>query len=65
MVDHHVLADLGGFSDDRPHAVVYEEPAADAGTWVDFDPGQEPGRLRDYPWHQRDIPLPQFMCDAV
>ena len=38
VVEHHVVADLGGLADDDAHAVVDEEPVPDDGTGMDLDP---------------------------
>ena len=46
VVDHHVVADLGGLPDDHAHAVVDEEPAAEGRARMDLDPGEESGELR-------------------
>src|SRR3954469_23811615 len=39
VVEHHVVADLGGLADDDAHAVVDEEPPADGRAGVDLDAG--------------------------
>src|SRR3954453_4953200 len=43
VVQHDVVADLGGLTDDHAHAVVHEEPATDAGTGVYLDPRHRTG----------------------
>lgn len=40
LVEQHVIADHGGFSDHDPHAVIDEEPPAYRRPGVDLDPGQ-------------------------
>jgi hypothetical protein len=65
VVDHHVVADLGGLADDHTHAVVDEQPPADTGTRMDFDAGDQARRLRHHPGQQRNIPAPQFMRETV
>ena len=37
MVERAVIADLGGFPDHHPHAVIDEKAPPDAGTGMDFD----------------------------
>ena len=49
VVDHDVVADLGGLADDHAHAVVDEEPPADGRAGMDLDAGEEPGQLGDQP----------------
>ena len=47
VVQRHVVADLGGFADHDPRAMVDEEPFADHGPWVDLDSRQEAPDVRD------------------
>ena len=49
VVDHHVVADLGGFADHHAHAVVDEEPAPDGRAGMDLDAGEEARELRQHP----------------
>lgn len=37
VVDQHVIANHGGFSDDHPNSVINYQPAANIGTGVDFN----------------------------
>ena len=46
MVEHHVVADLGGLADHDAHAVVDEEASADRRAGMDLDAGQPARDLR-------------------
>lgn len=65
VVDHHVIADLGGLSYDRPHPVIDEEPAADRSPGVDLYAGQEPGRLRHDARQHGNVSPPQLVREAI
>jgi hypothetical protein len=49
VVEHHVVADLGGLADHHTHAVIDEEPPADPRARVDLDPGEGSGELAQNP----------------
>jgi hypothetical protein len=65
VVHRHVGTDTRGLPDHHTGAVVDEQPAADPGTGVDLDPGEQPHHLRHHPRKQR-YPAPmQAMRDPV
>src|SRR5436189_5160306 len=45
LVDRAAVADLGGFADDDPHAVIDEHAAADLRTRMNLDAGQPASQL--------------------
>lgn len=49
VIQHDVVPDLRGFTDDHAHAVVDEETPTDRRTGMDLDSGEEPGELRKDP----------------
>ena len=65
LVHEHVIGDLGGLSYDHARAVVDEEPAADDGTWVDLDRGQEASCMRDETCQEAKPVVPQEMRHPV
>src|SRR5947208_2812870 len=56
-----VVADLGGLADYDTHAVIDEQPAADAGAGMDLDAGQHPPDMRDEAAQEVEAALPQPM----
>ena len=56
-----VVADLGGLADHDTHAVIDEQPAADAGAGMDLDAGQHPPDMRDEAAQEVEAALPQPM----
>src|SRR5699024_10856513 len=56
VVEHAVVADLGGLADHHAHAVVDEEPATDTGAGVDLDPSEESRELTEYARHDPSRP---------
>ena len=48
VIERHVVADFRRFADDHTHAVVHEEPLADARRGMDFDTRQEAAGMRNH-----------------
>ena len=65
LVEHDVVADLGGLADDDAHAVIDEQPFADPSGWVDLDAGQRPVQVRDDACEQVLAPLVEAVGDPV
>jgi hypothetical protein len=66
VIDHHVLADFRGLTDDHAHPVVDEKAAADGCTRVDLDTGHEPAQLREQPGRKTEAGiLPQPVRQPV
>src|SRR5690606_25102466 len=65
VVEHDVVAELGGLADDDAHAVIDEETPADGRPRVDLDARDEPGPLRDGAPQEVPAPPPQAIGDAV
>ncbi len=59
VVEQDVIADLGCLADDRAHAVVDDQTAANACAGVDFDAGEEAAELRHHTPKEVELPLPQ------
>src|SRR6185295_14177039 len=59
LEDADVLADLGGFADHDPHAVVDEEAGPQDRGGVDLDAGEEPAYVGDEPGQERPAAAPQ------
>ena len=47
LIDGAVIADLGGFANHHAHAVIDDEPAANARAGVNFNAGEEACPMRD------------------
>ena len=47
LVQHHVIADLGGLADHDTHAVIDDESSPDRGTGVNLDTGHGAAQLAD------------------
>ena len=65
LEDVAVVADHSGLADHDAHAVVDEKAVADRGAGVDLDAGQKAPEVRDEPWDERDVGLPQRVSRAM
>ncbi len=67
VVHEDVVAHDGGLANHHTHAVIDEEPAADAGARMDLDPRRETRPLADEPskWLQCGGATPQLMRHPV
>jgi hypothetical protein len=64
LIDGHLVTDLGGLADHH-EAVIDEEIAADTGTGVDVDGGEEAAEMIDQSRGEEKVPAEQQMGDAV
>ena len=65
VIERHVVADDGGLSDHHAHAVVDEEPAADADSGMDLDPGDHPADMGDEAAEKPEAASPEPVCHVV
>ena len=66
VVEHHVVANLGGLTNHDTHAVIDEEAAANRGARVNLHAGQKTGELRERTRQRlRLFLLPELMREAV
>ncbi len=65
LVQHHVVADLGGFADHDTHAVIDDESSPDRGTGVDLDAGHGAAQLADESRAEWMTPRPQAVSQTV
>ena len=65
VVEHDVIADLGGLTDDHTHAMVDKESTANGGARVDLNAGEPAGRLANDACDTPVPALPQCVGYAV
>lgn len=65
LVEHHMVADNGGLTDDDAGAVVYGEMGADLRGGVYVDAGVGVCQFGDDAWQHGDAQLVQRVCGAV
>ena len=65
LVEGDVVAYDGSFADDRPGAVIDEEAAAEFGTGMDFDSGEQARDLREPAGEESQIMTPQPVREMV
>ena len=66
VVQHHVVTDLSGFTNDNAHAVIDEETAANGRAGVNLHTGQKTSKLRESTSQSlRLILLPELMGQTV
>ena len=65
VVQHHTIADVGGFTNDHSHAVVDKKAPTDGGTGVDFHAGEKARELGEDARREFQSAFPQDVGDAV
>lgn len=65
VIDHTIITDLRGLSNDNPHPVIDDETSSDPSTRMDLDARDPPTELRDSPRHKRYAPAMQQMGDSM
>ncbi|MNK96625.1 hypothetical protein D3C87_1169150 [compost metagenome] len=65
LINSHVIADFGGFTDNDAHAMVNEETTTDLGTRMDLDPGQPAAEIRHQPRQPFQVRAPQHRRQTV
>ena len=65
VIQGDVIADLCGFTDHHPHAVVDKEPTTNLGTRVDFNTGQPAGKRGNNARQLLEVAPPQAMGQTV
>ena len=65
VIEGDVVADLGGFADHHPSAMVNEEARTDAGAGVDIDVAQQPSGETQQTRGIAPLASPQAMREAV
>src|SRR6478752_2181373 len=65
LVEGDVITDDCGFADYDAHAVVDEKAAPDRGAGMNFDPGQEAGKMRKHPRKRGMTAAPEPVGEAV
>lgn len=65
VIDEHIVANNGGFTNHDAHAVIDEEAATNHRTRVNLDAGEETYGLRDCAGEEPGTPQPQGVGDPV
>jgi hypothetical protein len=65
LVKRDIVADFRRFADNHPHAVIDEQTATNGRAGVDFDAGQDPGRLGNKPRQDPPIVAPKRAGNAM
>jgi hypothetical protein len=65
MVHGDILSDLRRFSDDHPHSMVKEESGTDLRSWMDLDPREKSGNMREKAGKKIEVTFPEPMGKPV